>query len=256
MLVLLKCELTKLLKRRDIYIILTLGAIVPLTMAILIATGSGAVSFTGQYTPALYPIGVWSLFRMLLITYVIPVYISSTLLASEIESGSINLLLFRARRIEILNSKAIAAQILLTVFYGIFIAFSFLSYYLFLSNTEFSVPFAESIVPFRPQMVSLFLFYVELTLVSVISFTVSTFVKGYLSLLTSLGIIIVSKILENIKSLIDYLPTYICDVSRLSTTSDADALSVGLASTGLLLLYILVFYFIAVSIFRRIDIKS
>ena len=70
---LLKIETKKFFKKKDIILILSLLAVLPLILSLLFKYQVGGLKLSGKFNIVEYGIAIWSFLKMLFILYVVPI---------------------------------------------------------------------------------------------------------------------------------------------------------------------------------------
>lgn len=84
----------------------------------------------------------------------------------------------------------------------------------------------------------------------------SIFFKNIGGIISTFCIILFSVMLTNIKQIILFLPTYICDSSRLvEINSMKEVVADGIKEISVLLCYICIFLLLGLLTFKKIDLK-
>lgn len=249
---LFKSELDKILKKRELRLVLVITAAIPLLIGVMINSGSDVVDFNGMSEAPLYSIGLWALLRLLMLTYLVPVIAISSNLGSEIDLGIVGMFITRYPRVQYYCIKQIANFIYITVFYIIYLIFSFLSFYLFVKESDASIltPAIESNI----FCYGLFLSYLEILLLTFIVQALCARFGAIGSGLLGICIMILFKIVENIDEVKNLIPTYITDISRVLELQGSQLGKDLFEAISLLCLYSALFFLVGMIYFKKKDI--
>jgi hypothetical protein len=206
-------EIFKILKRAEAKGILIITLIIPLIIGVLVKSGSKVIDFSGMSNAAMFVIGLWALFRLLMLIYLIPIFMISSNLGYEIDSGIINLFVTRYSRIKYFFVKQCANLIYITIFYIVYIISSFVSYFIFLKNSN-TLSLAISVNCYVLYY-GIFLGYLELIILAFLVHSLSAKLGSIGSGIAGMLIIIFCKILVKVDFLRKFLPTEITDISRI-----------------------------------------
>ena len=72
---LIKIELTKFIKKKDVIIISAIISLIPLLIALLTKLDISGLSIGGSFTSTEYVFSIWEMLRALIVLYIIPIYI-------------------------------------------------------------------------------------------------------------------------------------------------------------------------------------
>ncbi|WP_029688874.1 ABC transporter permease [Thermoanaerobacter sp. A7A] len=252
-------EMYKLLKRKDVFWSLLISFSVPLLLGLLILTGSEIVQIGGEKFSAFqYAAMMFEFLKFLFFFYFIFIIFAASTFSGELEKGNINLLLIRAKdRKEVIISKYIALITILLIFLVVITFSGIISYYIFLYNTKFATHefLGKDYLKF---LYTITLSVFEIILIITITMLLSLFFNNYKTILLSIGTIILLKVLENVKEIKRFIPTYLANMDAwMSTAKTEHELFIKvIQNIGFLSLYILIIFVIAIRYFYEMDIKN
>ena len=251
-------ELYKLSRRKDVLWSLIIGILVPLLMAFLAYKGSKSLQMAGGTLSAFqYSILMFDFLKTLFFFYIVFIVFTSSIVSGEIEEGSLSFLIIRSeRREKIILAKFLALLTLLIVFVVLVFLSGIGSYYAFFNSTKYAThEFLGK--PYLPFLYVLILSTFELAFVIAFTMLISLFFNRYVTLLLSMGSIILMKVLENIEKIKRFLPTYISNINKwgIAITANKELSTKTLQSAIFLTIYITVVLIITLRYFSNMDIK-
>ena len=212
---LLKIEFTKLIKKKDVILISSLMIILPLIMALLFRFNVGGLTLQGQLAPQDYGMIVWSFLKMLFVLYIIPIYIPCTFIGREVEQRSINMLLSKEKRNNILLSKIIMSLAYITIFMVLFFIVSYAGFKIFLTGSEYELLDLTAATTASKYLMMYVLQWLEMIFVTLLAVLLNTVIKGNVALVLGFGCIAIEKALQSLDMLKSYVPTFISDFNNM-----------------------------------------
>jgi len=251
-------ELYKLSRRKDVLWSLIIGVLVPLLMAFLAYRGNKSLQMGGSFSAFEYSITMFGFLKMLFFFYIVFIVFTSSIVSGEIEEGSLSFLIIRSeRREKIILAKFFALLTLLIVFVVLVFLSGIGSYYAFFNSTKYAThEFLGE--PYLPFLYALILSTFELAFVIAFTMLISLFFNRYVTLLLSMGSIILMKVFENIEKIKRFIPTYISDVDKwgITITANKELSTKALQSAIFLSIYIIIILIITLHYFLSMDIKG
>lgn len=252
-------ELYKFFRRKEVYWALLIGVIIPIFFGFLTKIGGNVTDLGGLKFSALgYGISMFEFLKVLFFYFVFIIFTSSTF-AGELEKGSLSLLLVRSEnRTKVILSKFFAVITVLAIFVILIIISGIISYYAFLYNTKFAINefFARQVE--GPHLYGLFLSFFELVFIILCALFLSLYFTNYKTILFSVGLVILMKVLESVDKIKKFIPTHLANIDAITiSVKTQQEFSIKFMQNLLLLsLYSLAILILAIYKFSRMDIKS
>ncbi|MBP2098426.1 hypothetical protein [Enterococcus rivorum] len=249
----LKVEVGKLLKRKSSISSIVLFFAIPIIFIILIKTKNSAVVISGKINEFTLTLTVWEMLRILKISYLIPILLTTSNLGKEISDRSIHMYLIRVSRKKLFFSKLFSNILLTTMLYLSFWSSSLLVSHFLLSGTEF---FEKNSHNLHMLSYAFLLGLLEILFVTVLACTISIFFTNIGGGVLTFLVIILFTILSNIKIIMIYLPTYICDFTRiLKLATNQDITNDAVKSTLTLFIYTCAVLILGSVAFKNMDLN-
>jgi hypothetical protein len=249
----MKLEMKKLFSKKDIMLMLGIMMAIPFFLAFFLAYRIGGINFGGSVSIDEYGALIWSFLKYLFVLYILPIYVSTSLLGKEIEMRSINIMLSNKKRNEILVGKTLVYGIVLTIFFILFQIISIISWKIFIEGSEYSVAI-ENYVGYVPRIIGMYGFqWLELMFVLLLSQFLCCLIKGNAALLIGLLIMILQRVLVNIDSIKRVLPYYISDINSYCAIPIDSLVKTNAVSLSIYIFIIGILMFVSLMIWKRKD---
>lgn len=213
----LKTEIHKFFKKKDSLFILIALLIVPAVLSICFRFEVGGIAFSGQVTSVEYILMIWSFLKYVFILYIVPVYLPCNFLAKEIEQRSVQLLLVREERNRILISKIIAFILEITAFMALFMCVTALCYQFLIVGTKIEAIIDATIYDTMTTVMLFGLQWLEMMFMMMLAVMLGIVLKGNATLVASIGVLALEKVLEGASSLKGFIPSSISDFANCVT---------------------------------------
>ena len=239
-------NLIKLFKKIDVKISLLIFALIPLLIAFLISVESNVITIGDSVFAGIeYATVVLGLLKSLFVPYIFMCLFSSSLIAGEIDEGVEAMYIAKIEKKERnILSKCIS---LISINFSniiIIVISSSVGWLLFLKGSKYSTGnFFSSISDDNIIFVIYF----------ILSILISLFFNQGKSLIISFLLIIISKLLINIDTIKQWIPTYLGDSVSVEMFNGRELIIHGFQNSFVLLIYICILLFFIVFKYNKMD---
>ncbi len=261
MLKLCLAQLKKLFYRTDVKWILTILALLPFGIAMLISMESGIVQIgESVFTVMGYGSVVVGLLNSLLLISVTVALVATALISKEIDTGLDSMYVTKVRsRGQIILSKMIALDLLIVSMFVLMLLSSIIGWFVFLKNSPFGTDVFWSVQEDRDEIFTLIYtvvgpFFETLVMVRVYTLFSLLFKYGK-AIIFNFVTVVLFKLLANIEQIRLWIPSYIGGGTHLMEYTGDTLLHNGLYSLALLAGYAVVLTIVNHFLYKRIDLS-